>query len=172
MKAHSSMLIIFCSDLTIDLTALESTTTTGYLTQDPHMMKPTRTTLLLLATMTSVLAAPVADANIVMADPESRSEYHTSWVEDSTVSSWWTPLSPPTFKADSQFLTRSDGQKPWLRKRAAGKGDPCNPGKGQCVTGLGCYSCGNHQPVCQQGPGSNQCCYRDNTNSVAVCDRL
>ncbi|KAK1584800.1 uncharacterized protein LY79DRAFT_519974 [Colletotrichum navitas] len=109
-------------------------------------MKPTRTTLLLLATMTNVLAAPVADANIVMADPDMRPEYHTSWVEDST--------------------------KPWLRKWAAEKGEPCNPGKGQCVTGLDCYACGNHQPVCQQGPGSNECCYRDNPNSVAVCDRL
>ncbi|KAK1980989.1 hypothetical protein LZ30DRAFT_593699 [Colletotrichum cereale] len=108
-------------------------------------MKPTQMTFLLLGTMTGVLAAPTPDANIVLTDSNMRTEYHTSWVEDST--------------------------KPWLRKRAAGKGDPCNPGRGQCITGLGCYGCGNHQPVCQRGPGSNECCYRDNPTSVAVCDR-
>ncbi|KZL75368.1 hypothetical protein CT0861_04385 [Colletotrichum tofieldiae] len=108
-------------------------------------MKTIRIFLFLLATMAEVLAAPSADPNIVITGTSVTSDYHTSWVEDST--------------------------KPWLMKRARGKGDPCDPGRGQCVTGLGCYGCGNHQPVCQRGPGSNECCYRDNLSSVAICDR-
>ncbi|CCF40915.1 hypothetical protein CH063_11354 [Colletotrichum higginsianum] len=108
-------------------------------------MKPIQTAMLVLATMTGVQSAPAADANIVIPDSSMRSEYHTSWVEDST--------------------------RPWLRKRARGKGDPCDPGRGQCVTGLGCYGCSNHQPVCQRGPGSNECCHRDNLSSVVICDR-
>ncbi|KAK2045089.1 hypothetical protein LZ31DRAFT_553544 [Colletotrichum somersetense] len=65
----------------------QSVTTAGYPTQDRRIMKPIQMTFLLLASMTHVLAAPVADANIVMTDPDTRPAYHTSWVEDSTVSS-------------------------------------------------------------------------------------
>lgn len=50
-------------------------------------MKPIQTAMFVLATMTGVQSAPAADANIVIPDSSTRSEYHTSWVEDSTVSS-------------------------------------------------------------------------------------
>ncbi|KAI0012064.1 hypothetical protein F4779DRAFT_123627 [Xylariaceae sp. FL0662B] len=48
-----------------------------------------------------------------------------------------------------------------LEARAKGRGERCTPGKGQCGSGLGCYGCLGHKPVCQEGPGSNQCCFED-----------
>ncbi|KAF4772999.1 hypothetical protein HER10_EVM0000040 [Colletotrichum scovillei] len=102
--------------------------------------------LLIVATIiTHASTAPTADAKNLVSEASLGAEYHTSWVEDPT--------------------------QPWLRKRARGQGDPCNPGRGDCVTGLGCYGCGGHSPVCQRGPGSNLCCHRDSQASVAICDR-
>ncbi|OHF02127.1 hypothetical protein CORC01_02706 [Colletotrichum orchidophilum] len=108
-------------------------------------MKTLSTLLIYVAAITIAHAAPTADAKNRVSESSLRSEYHTSWVEDAT--------------------------QPWLRKRASGQGEPCDPGRGECVTGLGCYGCGGHSPVCQRGPGSNLCCHRDNQASVAVCDR-
>ncbi|KAK1989613.1 hypothetical protein LX36DRAFT_621894, partial [Colletotrichum falcatum] len=56
--------------------------------------------------------------------------------------------------------------KPWLRKRAAVKGETCNSSRV-----LGCCGCGNHQPVSQRGQRSNGCCSGDNLTSVVTCDR-
>ncbi|KAI6085287.1 hypothetical protein F4821DRAFT_279346 [Hypoxylon rubiginosum] len=46
-----------------------------------------------------------------------------------------------------------------LEARARGWGERCTPGKGQCRSGLNCYGCLGHRPVCQEGPDSSQCCY-------------
>ncbi|KAK1519413.1 uncharacterized protein CCOS01_11064 [Colletotrichum costaricense] len=108
-------------------------------------MKALSTLLIVAATTTHVSAAPTADPKNLVSKSSLEAEYHTSWLEDPT--------------------------QPWLRKRARGQGDRCDPGRGDCVTGLGCYGCGGHSPVCQRGPGSNLCCHRDSQASVAICDR-
>ncbi|KAF6823327.1 hypothetical protein CPLU01_11467 [Colletotrichum plurivorum] len=58
-----------------------------------------------------------------------------------------------------------DGALP-LEKRGRSRADPCTPGRGQCNSGLGCYGCQGHSPVCQRGPGSNECCFRDDRGPV------
>ncbi|KAI1402638.1 hypothetical protein F4819DRAFT_507423 [Hypoxylon fuscum] len=66
-----------------------------------------------------------------------------------------------TTPARSQIEWTGDNTLPLLEARGRGVGESCTVGKGQCASGLGCYGCLGHKPVCQQGPGSNECCYRD-----------
>ncbi|KAK1638057.1 hypothetical protein BDP81DRAFT_315867 [Colletotrichum phormii] len=108
-------------------------------------MKAFSTLIFFVVAITQIFAAPTADAKNLLSESSLRAEYHTSWLEDPT--------------------------QPWLRKRARGQGDPCDPGRVERLTGLGCYGCSGHSPVCQRGPGSNLCFHRDNQASVAICDR-
>jgi hypothetical protein len=47
-----------------------------------------------------------------------------------------------------------------------GRAESCTVGKGECASGLGCYGCWGHKPVCQEGPGSQQCCFRDDRGPI------
>lgn len=58
----------------------------------------------------------------------------------------------------SQQLSRRSGKK--------GTAEACESGKDECQEGLGCYGCWNHTTVCQRGPGSNECCFRDELGPI------
>ncbi|ORY63871.1 uncharacterized protein BCR38DRAFT_433337 [Pseudomassariella vexata] len=51
--------------------------------------------------------------------------------------------------------------------RRANKFDFCNPGKGECTSG-GCWGCQGHTFICQDGPDSGKCCWRDGDSVSCV----
>lgn len=64
----------------------------------------------------------------------------------------------PAWTGDNTQLSRRSGKK--------GTAEACESGKDECQEGLGCYGCWNHTTVCQRGPGSNECCFRDELGPI------
>ncbi|KAI1076963.1 hypothetical protein F5B20DRAFT_299990 [Whalleya microplaca] len=103
-------------------------------------MKFTQTLFSLLALTGATLAAPAADASsngVISA--EALFQRDISWTGDGI----------------------DEDTTPKLEAREKGRAERCTVGKGECGDGLGCYGCLGHKPVCQTGPGSNQCCFED-----------
>jgi hypothetical protein len=68
--------------------------------------------------------------------------------------------SAPEFCIRVDKSTRLTG-KQIVKRGGRGIAESCTPGKAQCAAGLGCYGCDGHDPVCQPGPGSGECCFRE-----------
>ncbi|KAI1779260.1 hypothetical protein F4818DRAFT_403885 [Hypoxylon cercidicola] len=117
-------------------------------------MKFNQTILTLLALSSAVVAAPAAaDSNAATAESQGQME----WTGDNTART--PPLSAPY--PNTVPATNTPSPQHILEARAKGRGERCTVGKGQCGSGLGCFGCLGHKPVCQEGPGSNQCCFDD-----------
>lgn len=130
-------------------------------------MKSSQVLLLVAAAASNTFAAPAPGpssvAVIVLGDWAK-----PAWTGDNTVRCAASAASSaclfpairlaPADLIPSQQLSRRSGKK--------GTAEACESGKDECQEGLGCYGCWNHTTVCQRGPGSNECCFRDELGPV------